>query len=328
MSGSLANSAKVAITGPSVGIQNINDIPRMQNVNGVALGNATPRGLLNVTKVDMSNFDAAVNACTGKTFEQIKTSNTHAGVSSTDTACGWVQFTQNGGQGAAVLGTHFGIIGPMPLGATNSSKYYPPLLTTSKNTIASNWTNAIQCTSSAGNTITCSKEPFANPSGKFASVDDEFVTPFLHQVPIPSTTPISRDMYIQSDANTGTMLATLYQDSERGKHDIDLQTKSSYSIFNKSMTNTAGQDNISWETAFTSVQPVKNGYPRPSRDISVNYGNFEEHDFCAEMNDQTIINENNLACLQRDWLKRGGSPNDYNYPSTALYGICYGKARK
>lgn len=326
MSASLANSANIAIVGQAVGITDINKMPRMQNVNALALENATPRKLLNVTKVDMSGFDSAVAACTGKSFAEVQTSNIAAGVSSTDTSCGWVEFTR-GGSGASVLGTNSAVIGPMPSGATTGSKYYPPILTTSSNTRSVSWTNAIPCTNSDSG-IKCVKETFVNPSGKFASVDDEFVTPFLHQLPMPSSTPISRDMYIQSDANAGTMVATLYQDSERGQQDMNLQTKTSYSMFNKAMTNTGGQDKGSWETAFTSFQPVKSGYPRPSRDIAVNYGNLEAHDFCAEMNDQTIINENNLACLQRDWLKKGGSPNDYNYPSTALYGMCYGKVRK
>jgi hypothetical protein len=327
MSSSLANSAKIAIVGPSVGITDINNMPRMQNVDAVALENATPRKLLNVTKIDMSGFDSAVAACTGKSFAEVQSANRNAGVSSTDTSCGWIQFTQNSSQGASVLGTNSAVIGPMPANVPQGARYYPPILTTSSNAPSVSWANAIPCiTTSSG--LKCTRESFVNPSSKFASVHDEFVTPFLHQLPMPSYTPIARDMYIQADANAGTMVATLYQDSERGKQDMNLQTKTSYSIFNKSMTNTTGQDNASWETAFTSVQPVKNGYPRPSRDIAVNYGNFEAHDFCAEMNDQTIINENNLVCLQRDWLKKGGSPNDYNYPSTALYGMCYGKVRR
>jgi hypothetical protein len=327
MSSNLANSAKIAIVGPSVGINDLKNIPRMQNVNSVALANASPRKLLNVTKVDMSGFDAAVAACSNIPFNTVRDNNKRAGVSSTDTACGWIRFNGNGDSGASVLGTHSAVIGPMPSGVTANSKYYPPLLTTSSNTASTNWPNAIPCVAS-GTSFSCRSEGFTNPSGKFASVHSEFATPFLNQLPMPLTTPIARDMYIQSDANAGTMVATLYQDSERGQHDMNLQTKTSYSIFNTSMTNIGGEDNVSWETAFTSFQPVKNGYPRPSRDIAVNYGNFEQHDFCAEMNDQTIINENNLVCLQRDWLKKGGSPNDYNYPSTALYGMCYGKVRR
>jgi hypothetical protein len=32
-------------------------------------------------------------------------------------------------------------------------------------------------------------------------------------------------MYIQADANVGTMVATLYQESERGKQDIESSDK-------------------------------------------------------------------------------------------------------
>jgi hypothetical protein len=316
-----------------MGIQDINKIPRMQNVNATALANAAPRGMLKSTRVDTTNFEAAVNSCKGKTdYAAIKASNIAAGVSSTDTRCGWVRFEQGQLGGEAVLGTHFGTIGPMPEGATASSRYYPPLLTTSAKSPSENWSSAIPCRSVDGRIVCGSnREQFTNPivSTKYASVNDEFATPFLYQVPMASATPISRDKFIQADANVGTMVATLYQESERGKQDIGLQTNASYSIFKKSMTNTSGTDTASWESAFATNRPVGNDiYPRPSRDIAVSYGNLEKHDFCAEMNEQTIINEDTLPCLQRDWLSKGGLATDYNYPNTGLYGTCYGRVRK
>jgi hypothetical protein len=92
MSSTLENSAKIAMVGQSMGIQDINKIPRMQNVNATALANAAPRGMLKSTRVDTTNFEAAVNSCKGKTdYAAIKASNIAAGVSSTDTRCGWVQ---------------------------------------------------------------------------------------------------------------------------------------------------------------------------------------------------------------------------------------------
>jgi len=303
----------------------------MQGVNVTALDNATARkGLLGVTKVDMTNFDAALAACSGLSFQQVKTMNMNKGVTSTDTSCGWIQDTQAGSSGRSVLGTNFSVISPMPSGVTASAKYYPPLLTTSSNTVANNWVNAIQCIPS-GNSARCSKEAFTNPnvSSKFAGVDDEFTTPFIHKYPLPSTTPISRDKFIQVNTNAGAMVATLYQDSERGMSDPSMETRSSYSMFTKAMTHAGSNDKDSWQKSFQSFQPVGNDeYPRPSRDISVFATNLEEHDFCAEMNEQTIINENNLACLQREWIKKGGKPTDYNYPDTRLYGSCYGRVTR
>ena len=325
MSSTLANSAKIAITGPSVGIYDLNNIPRMDTVNAGALANAAPRGMLNVTKVNMSNFDAAVASCVGKTFAQVKEMNTQARVSSTDTSCGWIQFTQ-GGNGVSILGTNASPIGPMPASVTAGSKYYPPILTTSAKSVSLNWADAIPCTA-AGTSFTCKKEGFTNRSTQYASVDDEYTTPFLHQLPIQSTTPIARDAYLQTDTNAGAMVATLYQESEKGLADPNLQTRSSYAMYSKTMTNTGGQDAESWEKAFqTETRPMD--YPRPSRDISILHGNLEAHDFCAEMNDQTIINENNLPCLQREWLQKGGTVKDYNYPTSALYGTCRGRIQK
>jgi hypothetical protein len=96
-------------------------------------------------------------------------------------------------------------------------------------------------------------------------------------------------------------------------------------MFNKAMEPVSKHDAESWEKGFTPFQPVVNDMPRPSRDISVFATNLEAHDFCAEMTEQTIINENNLACLQREWLRKGGKPTDYNYPDARLYGSCYGR---
>jgi len=326
MSATLANSANIAITGPSVGIYNLNNMPRMDTVDDVALANASPRGLLNVTKVKMSNFDAAVASCVGKTYEQVKAMNIAQRVSSTDTSCGWIQFSQ-GGNGASILGTNASPIGPMPAGVTAGSRYYAPILTTSAKSVSLNWANATPCISE-GSSFTCKKEGFTSRSTQYASVDDEFTTPFLHQVPIPSTTAVARDAYLQTDTNAGTMVATLYQESEKGLADPSLQTRSSYSMFNKAMTNVTGEDGDSWEKAFHTETRATMDYPRPSRDISVLHGNLEAHDFCAEMNDQTIINENNLPCLQREWIQKGGSVKDYNYPTSALYGTCRGRIQK
>lgn len=325
MSGLLANSAKIAITGPAVGIYDLNQMPRMQNVSGFALANATPRnGLLSVTKIDMSNFDAAVASCSNLSYSDVQKRNKNAGVSSTDTSCGWIQFTR-GGNGKSVLGTNDRPIGPMPSGMTTGSKYYPPVLTTSSN---DPWPNGYSCTSVAGGSFTCKNPKEAFTSGgstSFSGVNDSAATPFLPYYPIAATTPLSRDKYIQVDTNAGVMVATLYQDSERGLSDPSLETRSSHSMFTKSMTNPGSQDTTSWQNAFSSFQPVGNDLPRPSRDISVFATNLEEHDFCAEMNEQTIINENNLPCLQREWVRKGGSHTDYNYPDTRLYGMCYGR---
>lgn len=318
MSDSLTNSAKIAITGAAVGITDINQMPRMQNINKGALAAASPRGLLKVTGIDMSGFDSAVDSCVEKSFADVQTMNRNAQVSSTDTSCAWIQFTQSG-TGKSVLGTNFQPI-KMPAGVPDGAKYYPPILTTSTKSVADNWANAIPCVSGS-----CVKETFENPrvSSKYAGVDDAFASPFLEQIHTPSSSPLSRDAFIQMNENAGTMVATLYQDSERGLTDPSMETRSSYSMFSKAMTPGA-QDNDSWQKAFTTTQPVVNDMPRPSRG-PVFATNLDEHDFCAEMNEQTIINENNLACLQREWLRKGGKETDYNYPDTRLYGSCYGR---
>jgi len=219
----------------------------------------------------------------------------------------------------------------MPTSVSAGAKYFSPLLTTSTKSISSNWKNAVPCIGS-GSTASCVSQGFqdmdAVDSVKFAGVNSSYTTQYLPFVPQPSTTPLSRDRFIQVDANSGTMVATLYQESQRSLTDPSLQTKHSYSLFNKAM-NTTNTDSEAWDSAFQTNQPVGNDIlPRLSRDIPVLYGNIEEHDFCADINEQTILSEDTIGCLQREWLKRGGSINDAKYPTTSLIGTCYGRLKK
>jgi len=327
----LQNKANL-MTAAQLGITDLNSVPRMDRVNSVALQNASPRGALLSTKVNMANVDAAIASCQGLTYEQVKEKNIAARVSSTDTSCGWIQFSQTG-QGASILGTSQQPIGPMPPQVTQGSKYFSPQLTTSSRSINDNWAEATLCIPSSTG-FSCTEGFQSNKkmqenftSSKFSSVNQEFATPFLDQLPTPKSAPLTRDTYLQTDTNIGTMAATLYQESQKGLSDPTLETRSSYSIFTKAMTSGA-PDMESWETSFKSNPVPTDLYPRPSRDVPVIYGNLEEHDFCAEMNEHTIINENNLSCLQKEWLRKGGSVYDAGYPDTRLYGTCYGRIRK
>jgi len=381
----LQNKANL-MTAAQLGITDINAVPRMDKINSVALMNASPRGALLATKVNMSNVDAAIASCQGLSYAQVKQKNIAARVSSTDTSCGWIQFSQTG-QGVSILGTSQQPIGPMPTQVTQGSKYFSPQLTTSSRSMNDNWAEAILCIpSSSGYSCTAEgfqdsnqmergekqiayatqsgyakqsayatqsgyakqtapqypktsqlsrtlanarrkKSHFTDFSSSFSSVDTEFSTPFLDQIPAPRTAALTRDSYLQTDTNIGTMAATLYQESQKGMSDPTLETRSSYSIFTKAMTSGA-PDMESWETSFKANPVPTDLYPRPSRDVPVIYGNLEEHDFCAELNEQTIINENNLPCLQKEWLRKGGSVYEAGYPDTRLYGSCYGRIRK
>lgn len=315
----MQNSDKLAFLASSLQLKNINSIPKqMANVNASALNFATPvQGALNVTRVDTTNYDSAAAACAKMAFSDIQKMNTTQQVTSTETSCGWLQFSANGA-GVGILGTNSRPIGPMPTTVPAGAKYYSPLLTTSAKT-ADIWANGTMC-SGVGSQTSCISESF---QGSRAHVNSESATP------LESTPIITRDKYIQVDANVGTMAATLYQESQKGMSDESLGTKSSYSIFNKSTQNVHGTDADSWQTSFQTFQPVGNDiYPRLSRDIPVIYGNIEEHDFCAEINEQTIISEDTIGCLQREWIRKGGSPKDVGYPTTALLGSCYGRIRR
>ena len=340
---SLQNSANIAFTQANIpGLNTLNDMPRMQSVDSAAMQYATPRkGILSQTRVDLTNYDARVAECGAKSFSAIQSMNRNANVTSAETSCGWIQNTNSDtASGFGILGKNDQPIAPMPSSVSAGAKYFSPLLTTSTKSISSNWNNAIPCIGS-GSTASCVSQGFQDMeavdpvesvnsvnSVKYAGVTSSYATQYLPFVPQPSSTPLSRDRFIQVDANAGTMVATLYQESQKSLTDPSLQTKSSYSLFNKAMNNT-NTDSEAWDTAFKTNQPVGNDIlPRPSRDIPVIYGNIEEHDFCAEINEQTILSEDTIGCLQREWLKRGGSINDAKYPTTSLIGTCYGRIKK
>ena len=339
-SSTIVNSQKVAVVAASLGLTSYTSLPKnMAAVGAAALNFATPvNGTLNVTNVNTAAFDNAAAQCAKLTFSDLQELNRD--VTSTDTSCGWIQFGKTG-SGVAILGTNSQPIGPMPANIPAGSKYFSPLLTSSAKSISDNWQAAVTC-SGSGDQTKCIAEGFmeskAAPKregfeamGKYASVDTQFATPFLNQTPMPSSTPISRDRFMQVDGNAGTMAATLYQESQKGMSNPGLGTKSSYAIFDKKTDNVTGVDTgawEAWETSFQSFQPVGNDvFPRQSRDIPVVYGSVEKYDFCSEMNDQTIISEDTIGCLQRDWIRKGGAPTDARYPTTALLGMCYGKIK-
>ena len=330
----LQNSANIAFTQANIpGLNTLNGMPRMQSVDSTAMQYATPRkGLLSQTQVDLSNYDARVAECAGKSFSDIQKMNRNNNITSTETSCGWIQNTNSDtASGFGILGINEQPIGPMPASVSAGAKYFSPLLTKSTKSISSNWTNAISCVG-AGSTASCIKQGFQDmtpvESVKFASANSSYSTEYLPFVQQPSRTPLSRDRFIQVDTNSGTMVATLYQESQKSLTKPSLQTKTSYSLFNKAMNNT-NTDSEAWDAAFKTNQPVGNDtLPRPSRDIPVLYGNIEEHDFCQDINEQTILSEDTIGCLQREWLKRGGSINDAKYPTTSLIGTCYGRLKK
>ena len=95
--------------------------PKGQMLNTDYLKNATPtKGLLNMTQVDTTRIDKAINTCKAmNTLKKVKAVNNKK--SANEAGCGWVTRASGGGQG--VFGNFMRTYGPIP---TDSVNYYPP----------------------------------------------------------------------------------------------------------------------------------------------------------------------------------------------------------
>jgi hypothetical protein len=51
-----------------------------------------------------------------------------------------------------------------------------------------------------------------------------------------------------------------------------------------------------------------------SKDLCFKAGQYDEYDFCVEITPQTLINQTNISCAQKDWISKGGSSNAEGYP--------------
>ena len=142
--------------------------------------------------------------------------------------------------------------------------------------------------------------------------------------------PLTRDCVIQAARSAGcTDNGTLIQAlrSSDGDFDSVLKSKPVYLAYNSvalpSITPAVMKDgSASLVTALNDFRRLVRNTSDPnkklaisSRDLCLNAGAYDEYDFCVEMTQQTLMNETNIVCAQRDWIKRGGSENGTGYPT-------------
>lgn len=60
-----------------------------------------------------------------------------------------------------------------------------------------------------------------------------------------------------------------------------------------------------------------------ARDLCIRSGEFEAYDSCSELLPSSIINSNNLVCVQQYWKNQGGTAQGKGYPNQTWFGKPY-----
>ena len=147
--------------------------------------------------------------------------------------------------------------------------------------------------------------------------------------------PLTRDCLIQAAksagcSSEGTLVASLYSPQSTSAYDGDLQQKASYRIYQAQTTpmtaltdesatiNTALGQFTNLYNATTSADP---NISAAARDLCLQT-NLEAYSFCNDLTATTIVNAENIVCLQQLYINGGGKMTDAAYPTLAT---CTGK---
>ena len=63
-----------------------------------------------------------------------------------------------------------------------------------------------------------------------------------------------------------------------------------------------------------SAKPSSTALQAAARDLCINAGTLDSFDFCSELTETSPITDD-MTCLQREWIKRGGTTGGFKYPS-------------
>lgn len=145
--------------------------------------------------------------------------------------------------------------------------------------------------------------------------------------------PLSRDCVILAAQNAGcspdgTLIRALQ--GSTGNYDSKLTTNSAYNSYNSFMPFSAGlmQDgsvasiNVAlndFNRLMQDTQSTKEKVGLAARDLCIRAGEFDKYDFCREMGLATIINANNIACVQKVWKQNGGTDKGTGAPTLAKW---------
>jgi len=359
--------------------------PKGQMLNTDYLKNATPtKGLLNMTQLDTTQIDKAINTCKAmNTLQKVKNVNNKK--SANEAGCGWVTRALGGGQG--VFGNFMTTYGPIPTDAVN---YYPPGVVNSSHADQ----NKIQCgldvcarpstegfatieedidIPACAKYTRCQDIKYMNSLGaecgycpetgrfvptskgvaKYASAPCKSLLTDYTKCPMSSkqssvteafttlaaldacSAPLTRDCLIQAAKSAGcsaegTLIASLYSPQSTSAYDADLQQKASYRIY-QAQTNpmtvmTDGSATINaalgqFTNLYTATTSADASVSAAARDLCLQT-NVEAYSFCNDLTGTTIVNAENIVCLQQMYITAGGKVTDGKYPTLAS---CKGK---
>ena len=145
--------------------------------------------------------------------------------------------------------------------------------------------------------------------------------------------PLSRECFIEAVkyagcSPDGTLIKALQ--GSTGDYDSKLKTNSAYNSYNSFMPFSAGlmkdgsvaDINVALSDFGRLMRNTDSGNRKVSlaaRDLCVRAGEFDNYDFCGEMSIDTVINANNIACVQKVWGENGGTGQGTAAPTLAIW---------
>lgn len=146
--------------------------------------------------------------------------------------------------------------------------------------------------------------------------------------------PLSRDCVIKVAQNAGcsddgSLIQALK--GSTGSYDSKLKSSSAfkaYTSFNP-FTNGLLQDGsvASINTALSDFGKLLDNTQNynneklaySARDLCIRAGEFDKYDFCSEMRPDTVINKDNISCLEKIWLSAGGTKQGTQRPTLGMW---------
>jgi hypothetical protein len=145
--------------------------------------------------------------------------------------------------------------------------------------------------------------------------------------------PLSRDCVIKIAQNVGcsdegTLIQSLKGSS--GNYDSKLKSSSAFNSYTSfsPFTNGLLQDGsvASINTALDdfgklmmNTQNNNKKLEYSARDLCLRAGEFDNYDFCTEMRPDTVLNKDNISCIEKIWLENGGTKQGTQKPTLDVW---------
>ena len=143
--------------------------------------------------------------------------------------------------------------------------------------------------------------------------------------------PLSRDCVILAArtagcSDEGSLIAAL-KNSGGGDYDTKLKTSPVFSTYKSvaapGITNATLKDgsvalNVALDDFGSLVKNTQSQNKKlalSARDLCIRAGEFDNYDFCSEMRPTTVIDRNNISCVQKFWMQMGGTAEGTDYPT-------------